>query len=105
QHSGLDTVKLYVDSDDDNFQDASEPQATATKRWLATQPTVALAPPSMENQVNQPHKLTATVLDGTTPVPDVQVLFTATSPAAGALVLRRDEVFRSYAVRHCASGH
>ena len=46
-----------------------------TKRWLATQPTITLAPPIRRQPDRHPHKLTATVTDGGAPVADVQVGF------------------------------
>ena len=45
-NAGLDTITAFVDSNDNNTKDASEPQETATKRWLATQPAITLEPPT-----------------------------------------------------------
>ena len=62
-NAGLDTITAFVDSNDNNTKDASEPQETATKRWLATQPTITLEPPTGDNPIGTTHKLTATVTE------------------------------------------
>ena len=39
---GLDTITAFVDSNENKTKDESEPQDTATKRWLSNQPSIAL---------------------------------------------------------------
>ena len=73
--AGLDTITAFVDSNDNNTRDASEPRETATKRWLATQPAITLEQPPGDNPIGTTHTLTATVTDGGAPVANVQVGF------------------------------
>src|SRR5439155_7528138 len=75
ENGGLDTITAFVDSNENHKKDASEPEDTATRSWLAHQPSIALAPKTAENPVGTTHTLTATVTEAGTPVEGVQVGF------------------------------
>src|SRR5438067_4494983 len=75
ENGGLDTITAFVDSNENHKKDASEPEDTATRSWLAHQPSIALAPKTAENPVGATHTLTATVTDAGTPVEGVLVGF------------------------------
>ncbi|HVL95945.1 MAG TPA: PKD domain-containing protein, partial [Solirubrobacteraceae bacterium] len=75
-NAGTDTITVYVDSDEDGVQDGDEPQATATRRWLAAQPAITISPTDTTGEVDEPFTLTATVTDaGGAPISGVEVLF------------------------------
>ena len=73
---GTDTITVYVDSDEDGVRDPDEPQTTATRRWLAQQPTITVEPTDTTGEVDEPFTLTATVTGaGGAPLSGVQVMF------------------------------
>ena len=73
---GTDTITVYVDSDEDGVRDPDEPQTTATRRWLAEQPTIVVEPTDTTGEVDEPFTLTATVTGpGGAPLSGVQVMF------------------------------
>jgi hypothetical protein len=76
--NGTDTITAFADSDGSGTRQTTEPQDTATKHWLATQPQISLSPPSASNPINTRHTVTATVSDGTGPVAGANVFFSAT---------------------------
>ena len=97
--AGIDTFTVFADNNANGQRDAGEPQETATKRWLGTQPNILLSPPTATNPRNEPHTVTATVTDGTGPVAGVSVYFSAVSgPNEGALPCaeRVYDPFRGY---------
>ena len=92
-NAGLDTITAFVDSNDNNTKDASEPQAVATKRWLATQPAITLEPPTADNPIGTTHTLTATVTEGGAPVANVQVGFFGQPGSVNFVLLPGDQRF------------
>jgi hypothetical protein len=57
---GTDVILAWVDLDRDGRLDAGEPQAIATKHWVApTVSALALSPPIDEERVGSTHKVTA----------------------------------------------
>jgi Bacterial Ig-like domain (group 1)/Beta-propeller repeat len=77
---GADTISAFADSDDDGVQDVGEPVGKATKTWTPGPPaTLTLEPETAENQVGDPHTVTATVEDRFgNPTPGVLVRFSVT---------------------------
>ena len=98
----VDTITAFVDSNDNNTRDPSEPQQTATKRWLGTQPTIALAPETGQNPIDTTHTLTATVTDGGAPVAGVSVGFYV-NPGVNGIVCAETGGFDGFVVTN-ASG-
>ena len=92
-NAGLDTITAFVDSNDNNTRDASEPQATATKRWLATQPAITLEPPTADNPIGTTHTLTARVTEGGAPVANVQVGFFGQSGSVNCVICQETNNF------------
>ena len=74
ENGGLDAITAFVDSNENKTKDESEPQDTATKRWLSN-PSITLAPKTAENPLGSTHTLTATVTEAGAPVADVHVDF------------------------------
>ena len=75
EKGGLDTITAFVDSNESKTKDESEPEDTATKRWLSNQPSITLTPEAAENPLGTTHTLTATVTDAGKPVEGVRVGF------------------------------
>jgi hypothetical protein len=106
--AGTDTIVAFVDNDGNGTRDAGEPQQTATKRWLANQPAISLAPPSASNQIRTSHTVTATVSDGAGPVAGVNVRFSlagANQPYVGQYPACREDTDGDYFIRTDSSGH
>jgi len=82
--AGTDTLTAFADNNSNGTRDTGEPQQTATKRWLATQPNIGLTPATATNELGATHTVTATVTDGNygTLVKEVRVTLTARSEAA-----------------------
>ena len=76
--AGVDTIRAFVDRDNDGQQDAGEPFDVATKVYEPAEPaTITVEPPADENQAGDEHCLTATVRDRFgNPVEGVNVDFT-----------------------------
>jgi hypothetical protein len=76
--AGVDTIRAFVDRDDDGQQDPGEPFDVATKVYEPAEPaTVTVDPPADENQAGDEHCVTATVRDRFgNPVEGVNVDFT-----------------------------
>jgi hypothetical protein len=102
--AGTDTITAFADNDGDRIRDPGEPQETATKRWLATQPQITLSPPSASNQIRTPHTVTATVSDGTGPVAGVNVLFSVSGVNAAQFLRCEEDTDFDFFIRTDASG-
>jgi hypothetical protein len=78
--AGNDAIAAYPDTNNNGFQDPSEPGGTATKTWVAgAAATLILAPSTATNPVNTQHCVTATATDAFgNPVPSVTVPFSVT---------------------------
>ena len=62
--AGLDTIRAFVDRDNDDTQDPGEPFDVATKVYEPAEPaTVTVTPPADENPAGTEHCVTATVQD------------------------------------------
>jgi hypothetical protein len=101
---GTDTITAFADNNGNGTLDAGEPQPTATKRWLASQPAIALNPPSATNPRNSPHTLTATVTDATGPVVGVNVLFALSGPNGNGFIGCAEDTDHNTFIRTDASG-
>src|SRR5438067_7488666 len=75
ENGGLDTITAFVDSNENHKKDASEPEDTATRSWLAHQPSIALAPKTAENPVGATHTLDRTGTDPNSPYVSVLYAF------------------------------
>ena len=75
-NAGQDTITAFVDNDKNGQRDAGDPQATATKLWLAQPPeSLVLTPPDATNPTNTTHTVLATVTDHGSPIANVKVVF------------------------------
>ena len=75
---GTDSITAWLDLNDDGGVDAGEPQATATKEWLALGDIdgLDLEPETDTNPLDTDHTVTATL---TPPIADVEVCFEVVS--------------------------
>src|SRR5918998_1276146 len=94
QNAGLDTIRAFVDRDNDTTLDAGEPVAApVTKTYLPGTPaTVTLEPPASENTVGTQHCVTAHVEDEFgNPTPGETVVFSVTGPNATGGSVKTDQ--------------
>jgi hypothetical protein len=73
---GTDVVTAYADTDEDGVRDPGEPEISATRRWLAAQPTITLAISEAKGEIDLPVTLTASVSDaGGAPLEGVSLIW------------------------------
>ncbi|HZO59598.1 MAG TPA: Ig-like domain-containing protein [Solirubrobacterales bacterium] len=81
--AGDEQVTAFVDNDEDGVDDgASDPDATATRLWLAQAPLLTLTPASGSGQTGGTHTLTARLTTATgTPIAGIPVGFGDDAPS------------------------
>jgi uncharacterized protein (DUF2141 family) len=80
QNAGVDTIRAFVDRNNNTTLDAGEPVTTATKTYLAPGPTtLTLAPPADTNRAGEQHCVTATATNALGgPISGVPIVFRVT---------------------------
>jgi adhesin/invasin len=94
QNAGPDTIRAFVDRDNDTTLDAGEPVAApVTKTYLPRGPTtLTLSPATDTNRTGEQHCVTATATNALGPSSGVPIVFTVTGAnTAGGTVTTNDQ--------------
>src|SRR5439155_26696231 len=72
KNGGLDTITAFVDSNENHKKDASEPEDTATRNWLANRSEEHPTEHPSRDQLVSTHPLEKTITKASTPAEGVQ---------------------------------